>query len=177
MQTPPFLELDGWSALIKSNPGTCKLLSSHEISELRKVSARHKISTLLLEILPCKSAYFWKLCGGILFRFQWQIERLWSCFCLRPGLSSISPLILIISPCNQIWWINNITATLWTALLDKIWIFLTLAFTFFIARQKNNKLKKIEFVSNKSSKLRKSSFGNNLSEKRLDEFAQIPFYS
>ena len=43
---------------------------------------------------------------------------------------------------------------------------------FLIARQKNNKLKKIEFVSNKSSKLRKLSFGNNLSEKRLDEFAQ-----
>ena len=29
---------------------TCKLLSSHEISELRKVSERHKMSTLLLEI-------------------------------------------------------------------------------------------------------------------------------
>ena len=108
-------------------------------------------------------------------RFQWQIKRLWSCFCLGPGLSSISPLILIISPCNQIWWINNITATLWTALLDKIWIFLTLAFTFSIARQKNNKLKKIEFVSNKSSKLKKLSFGNNLSEKGLDEFAQTHF--
>ena len=46
---------------------------------------------------------------------------------------------------------------------------------FFIPRQKNNKLKKIEFVSNKSSKLKKLSFGNNLSEKRLDEFAQTHF--
>ena len=53
-------------------------------------------------------------------------------------------------------------------------MFLSLAFTFFIARQKNNKLKKIEFVSNKSSKLRKS-FGNNLSEMRFDEFAQTHF--
>ena len=60
-------------------------------------------------------------------------------------------------------------------LLDKIWIFLTLTFTFFITRQKNNKLKKTEFVSNKPSKLWKLSFGNNLSEKRLDEFAQTHF--
>ena len=33
----------------------------------------------------------------------------------------------------------------------------------------------MKFVSNKSSKLRKLSFGNNLSEKRLDEFAQTHF--
>ena len=33
----------------------------------------------------------------------------------------------------------------------------------------------MKFVSNKSSKLRKLSFGNNLSEKRLDEFAQTYF--
>ena len=46
---------------------------------------------------------------------------------------------------------------------------------FFITRQKNNKLKKTEFVSNKSSKLWKLSFVNNLSETRLDEFAQIHF--
>ena len=116
-----------------------------------------------------------KLCAGILFRFQWQIERLWSYFCLGPGLSSISPLILIISPCNRIWWINNITTKLWTDLLGKIWIFLTLAFTFFTAKQKNNKLKKIGFVSNKSSKLWKSSLGNNLPEKMLDEFTQTHF--
>ena len=115
------------------------------------------------------------MCAGIPFRFQWQIEKLGSCFYLGPGLSSISSLILIITPCNQIWWINNITATLWTALLDKIWIFLTLAFTFFIARQKNNKLQKIEFVTNKSSKLRKLDLGNNLSKKRLDEFAPTHF--
>ena len=50
MQTTPLLVLDGWSALIKSDPGSCKLLSSHEIFGLRKVSERHKISTLLLEI-------------------------------------------------------------------------------------------------------------------------------
>ena len=71
---------------------------------------------------------------------------------------------------------NNITATLWKALLDKIWIFLTLAFTFFIVTPKNNKLKKNEFVSNKPSKLRKLSFGNNLSEKSLDEFPQTYFW-
>ena len=41
--------------------------------------------------------------------------------------------------------------------------------------QKNNKLKKIEFVSNKSSKHWKLGFGNNLSEMRLDEFAQTHF--
>ena len=45
MHTPPLFVLDGWSALIKSNTGSCKLLSSHEISELRKVSERHKMST------------------------------------------------------------------------------------------------------------------------------------
>ena len=50
MHTSPLFELDGWSALSKSSPGSCKLLSSHEISELRKVSERHKMSTLLLEI-------------------------------------------------------------------------------------------------------------------------------
>ena len=60
-------------------------------------------------------------------------------------------------------------------MFDKIWIFLTLAFTFFIARQRNNKLKKIESVSNKSSKLWKLSFENNLSEKRLDEITQAQF--
>ena len=49
MHTPPLLVLDGWLALIKSNPGSCKLLSSHKISELRKVSERRKMSTLLLE--------------------------------------------------------------------------------------------------------------------------------
>ena len=113
--------------------------------------------------------------AGILFGFQWKIERLWSYICLSPGLSSIFPLILIISPCNQIWWINNITATSWTGLLHKIWIFLTLALTFFIVRQKNNKLKKIEFVSNKPSKLWKLSFGNNFPEKRLNEFTQTHF--
>ena len=41
---------------------------------------------------------------------------------------------------------------------------------------KNNKLKKIEFVSNKPSKLWKPNFGNILSEKRLDEFAQTHFW-
>ena len=50
MQTPPLLVLDGWSALIKLDLGSCKLLSPHEISELRKVLERHKMSTLLLEI-------------------------------------------------------------------------------------------------------------------------------
>ena len=50
MHNPPLFVLDGWSALIKSNSGSCKLLPSHEISELRKVSERHKMSTLLLEI-------------------------------------------------------------------------------------------------------------------------------
>ena len=50
MWTPSLLALDGWLALIKSNPGSCKLLPSHEISELRKISERHKMSTLLLEI-------------------------------------------------------------------------------------------------------------------------------
>ena len=42
MHTPPFFVLDGWSALIKSYPSSCKLLSSYEISGLRKVSERHK---------------------------------------------------------------------------------------------------------------------------------------
>ena len=42
---------------------------------------------------------------------------------------------------------------------------------FFIANQKNNKLKKLEFVSNKSRELWKLHFGSNLSEKRLNEFA------
>ena len=50
MHTPPLFVSDGWSALIKSSPGSCKLLSSHGISELTKVSERHKISALLLEI-------------------------------------------------------------------------------------------------------------------------------
>ena len=67
------------------------------------------------------------------------------------------------------------TATLWTALLDKIWIFITLAFTLFMARQKNNKLTKTAFVSNKPNKFWKLSFGNYLSEKRLDELAQTHF--
>ena len=62
---------------------------------------------------------------------------------------------------------------LWTALLDKIYIFLTLYV--FHSKAKNNKLKKIELISNKSSKLRKLSFANNLSEKRLLEFAQTHF--
>ena len=39
MDTPPLFVVDGWSAVIKSNPGGCKLLSSHEKSELGKVSA------------------------------------------------------------------------------------------------------------------------------------------
>ena len=41
MKTPPLLVLDGWLALTKSNPGSCKLLSLHEISELRKILERH----------------------------------------------------------------------------------------------------------------------------------------
>ena len=36
--------------VIKSNPCSCRLLSSQQIFELRKVSERHKMSTLLLEI-------------------------------------------------------------------------------------------------------------------------------
>ena len=115
------------------------------------------------------------MCAGMLFRCQWQMERLWFCFYLSPDLSSIFSLILIISACNQTWWMNNITATLCKALLDKIWIFRTLVFTSFIATPKSNKLKKIEFVSNKSSKLSELRFGNNLSEKRLDELAQTHF--
>ena len=70
---------------------------------------------------------------------------------------------------------NNITATLCKPLLDKIWIFRTLVFTSFIATPKSNKLKKIEFVSNKPNKLSELRFGNNLSEKRLDELAQTHF--
>ena len=59
MHTLPLFVLDGWSgALMKSNPGSCKLLSSHEISELRKALERHKMSTLLLEIKPCKALIF-----------------------------------------------------------------------------------------------------------------------
>ena len=50
MDTPPLFVLDGWLALIKLNPGSCKLLSLHELSELRKVSEKHKISTSLLQI-------------------------------------------------------------------------------------------------------------------------------
>ena len=49
------------------------------------------------------------------------------------------------------------------------------SFHIFHSKAKNNKLKKIEFVSNKPSKLWKLSFGNNLSEKKLDEFAQTHF--
>ena len=60
-------------------------------------------------------------------------------------------------------------------MLDEIWIFVTLAFTVFISRQKNNKLKKIELVGNKPSKLWRLSFGKNLSKKRLDKFAQTHF--
>ena len=48
MHSPPLFVLGRWSALIKSNPGSCKFLSSHEISELRKVSEKHKMSTLYL---------------------------------------------------------------------------------------------------------------------------------
>ena len=48
MHTPLVFVLDGWSALIKSNPG--KLLSSHKIPKSRKVSERDKMSALLLEI-------------------------------------------------------------------------------------------------------------------------------
>ena len=58
MHTPPLFVLDGWSALIKSNPGSCKLLSSHEISELRKVSERHKMSTYYLKYNPVKVLIF-----------------------------------------------------------------------------------------------------------------------
>ena len=52
MHIPPLFVFLGWSALIESNPGSSKLLSSHEISELKKVSERHQMSTfnLLLEI-------------------------------------------------------------------------------------------------------------------------------
>ena len=117
------------------------------------------------------------MCVEILFRFQWKIEKHWSCFCLSAALSSIFSQILIRTRCNQIWWINNIKGTLWELLLDKIWIFLTLAFTFVIVRQNNNKFKKIEFVSNKPSKLWKLSFWNNLSKKRLDEFAQTHLFA
>ena len=70
---------------------------------------------------------------------------------------------------------NNITATLCTALLDEIWIFFNLSFMFFIVMPKTNKDMKIEFVSNKPSKLWKLSFEINLSEKVLDEFAQSYF--
>ena len=61
MNTPPLFVLDGWTTLIKSNPGSYNLLSSNETSELRKVSERHKMLTLLFEIKPCESANFWKL--------------------------------------------------------------------------------------------------------------------
>ena len=36
MHTPPLFVLDGWSAFIKSSPGSCKFMSSHEIPELKK---------------------------------------------------------------------------------------------------------------------------------------------
>ena len=41
---------------------------------------------------------------------------------------------------------------------------------FFIAAIKNGELKKIEFISNKSTKLWKLNFRSNLIEKRLDGF-------
>ena len=46
---------------------------------------------------------------------------------------------------------------------------------FFIAKQKNNKPKKLRSLVKKSSKLWKISLGKNLSEKKLDEFAQTHF--
>ena len=63
MHTLSLFVLDGWSALIKSNPGSCKLLSSHEISELGKVSERHKMS----------HSFFYKYTGKLG----------WSSICLR----------------------------------------------------------------------------------------------
>ena len=44
------------------------------------------------------------------------------------------------------------------AFLFKNWTFLTLAYTFFIITPKNSKLKKVEFISNKSSELWKLNF-------------------
>ena len=50
MNTLPLFMLDELSAIIKLNLDSCKLSSWHEISELRKVSERYKMSTILFEI-------------------------------------------------------------------------------------------------------------------------------
>ena len=89
---------------------------------------------------------------------------------LRSRSGSAFPLMLIISPCSQIWWIIKIKVIPCKIQLDNNWIFLTLVFMFFIAVIKNGELKKIEFISNKPSKLWKLNFRSNLIEKRLDGF-------
>ena len=43
MHTPPLFVLDGWSALIKSKPGSWKLLSSLEIFELKEIISQRGI--------------------------------------------------------------------------------------------------------------------------------------
>lgn len=55
--------------------------------------------------------------------------------------------------------------------------FLNLSFYVTSKVKLKNKREKIEFVINKPGKFWKLSLGNNLSEKRLDEFAQTDFWN
>ena len=68
MHTPPLFVLDGWSALIKSKPGSCKLLSSLEIFELKEIISQRGIKYHLVKVLifgNCELEYYLDFSGKL----------------------------------------------------------------------------------------------------------------
>ena len=91
IQTPPHFWFDGWSTLINLYPCIRKLSSSNNVPWLRCVSNRHIVSVVCIALYAFKREILGKLWTAMLFRFQWQIEKLWPELGLGPGFDLISP--------------------------------------------------------------------------------------
>ena len=89
MQTPPLLRSLGLLALTSLYPFKTRLSSSIWRELLRKVSDKQIISNLCIALYASNSETLTKSWAEILFRFQWQKERLvhWP----GPGFTSTSP--------------------------------------------------------------------------------------
>ena len=90
---------------------------------MNQVSDRHITSKLWTVIHARKGDNFNKLCAEMLFRLQWQIEKLSQELGFGPGFFSISPLRLDMIRYNQIWYTNvnrtQISEMLKTEKIDK----------------------------------------------------------
>ena len=82
---------------------TPAFLSLGPAEEYWNLDMFHIMSNLCREFYALKSEIFEKLSAGMLFRFQWQIEKFWLELGFGPGFNSTSPLKMTCSSQIQKW--------------------------------------------------------------------------